>query len=42
MFDSSRTQKYRIFSVNAYVGLLIWGGLYLRDDRLRELIPLRG
>ena len=24
-----------------YVALLIWGGLYLRDDRLRSLIPLR-
>lgn len=24
-----------------YVGLLIWGGLYLRDVRLRTLIPLR-
>jgi hypothetical protein len=24
-----------------YVGLLIWGGLYLRDQRLRALIPLR-
>lgn len=23
------------------VGLLAWGGLYLRDTRLRELIPLR-
>jgi hypothetical protein len=23
-------------------GMLIWGGLYLRDDRLRALIPLRG
>jgi DoxX-like family len=23
-----------------YVALLIWGGLYLRDDRLRALIPL--
>jgi hypothetical protein len=23
------------------VGLLLWGGLYLRDDRLRALIPLR-
>lgn len=22
-------------------GVLIWGGLYLRDDRLRALIPLR-
>lgn len=25
-----------------YVGLLLWGGLYLRDARLRALIPLRG
>jgi hypothetical protein len=24
-----------------YVAILIWGGLYLRDDRLRALIPLR-
>ena len=24
-----------------YVGLLIWGGLYLRDERVRALIPLR-
>ena len=24
-----------------YLGLLAWGGLYLRDDRLRALIPLR-
>jgi len=23
------------------MGVLIWGGLYLRDERLRELIPLR-
>jgi len=25
-----------------YVGALVWGGLYLRDARLRALIPLRG
>ena len=25
----------------AYFGLLAWGGLYLRDERLRALIPLR-
>jgi hypothetical protein len=25
-----------------YLGVLLWGGLYLRDDRLRALIPLRG
>jgi hypothetical protein len=24
-----------------YLGLMAWGGLYLRDDRLRALIPLR-
>lgn len=24
-----------------YVALLLWGGLWLRDDRLRALIPLR-
>lgn len=24
-----------------YVALLIWGGLYLRDNRLRTLVPLR-
>jgi hypothetical protein len=23
------------------MGLLIWGGLWLRDERLRELLPLR-
>ena len=23
------------------VAVLVWGGLYLRDERLRELIPLR-
>jgi hypothetical protein len=24
-----------------YIGLLIWGGLYLREERLRALVPLR-
>ena len=24
-----------------YLGLMAWGGLYLRDDRLRAMIPLR-
>ena len=24
-----------------YIGLLVWGGLYLRDQRLRALIPFR-
>jgi len=24
-----------------FIGAMIWGGLYLRDDRLRALLPLR-
>ncbi|HVH88998.1 MAG TPA: DoxX family protein, partial [Terriglobales bacterium] len=24
-----------------YVGLLIWGGLFLRDEKVRELLPFR-
>lgn len=24
-----------------YLGMMVWGGLYLRDGRLRALIPLR-
>jgi hypothetical protein len=24
-----------------YVGVLLWGGIYLRDERVRRLIPLR-
>jgi len=24
-----------------YLGVLLWGGLYLRDNRLRALLPLR-
>jgi hypothetical protein len=24
-----------------YLGLLVWGGLYLRDPRLRAMIPWR-
>lgn len=26
----------------AYLGLFLWAGLYLRDSRLRALIPFRG
>lgn len=29
------------FLFGAYIGLMAWGGLYLRDERLRELLPLR-
>lgn len=25
-----------------FVGVLLWGGLWFRDHRLRELLPLRG
>ena len=24
-----------------YLGLLLWGGLYLRDERIRALLPVR-
>jgi hypothetical protein len=24
-----------------YLGMMLWGGLYLRDDRVRNLIPFR-
>ena len=24
-----------------YVGVIVWGGIYLRDERLRTLLPLR-
>jgi hypothetical protein len=30
-----------LFFMPVVLGVLIWGGLYLRDDRLRKLIPLR-
>jgi DoxX-like protein len=30
-----------IFFVPVLLGVLVWGGLYLRDGRLRGLIPLR-
>jgi hypothetical protein len=26
----------------AYVALVVWGGLFLRESRLRELLPWRG
>jgi hypothetical protein len=29
------------FYLPMIVGVLVWGGLFLRDDRLRALIPLR-
>ena len=29
------------FIMPAILGVLVWGGLFLRDDRLRALIPLR-
>jgi hypothetical protein len=25
----------------AYLGVMVWGGLFLRDERVRALIPLR-
>jgi DoxX-like family len=29
------------FIVTSFLGILAWGGLYLRDDRVRALIPHR-
>jgi hypothetical protein len=29
------------FFMPIVLGLLVWGGLYLREDRLRALLPLR-
>ena len=29
------------YPMPVFLGMLAWGGLYLRDVRLRELIPLR-
>jgi hypothetical protein len=29
------------FVIAVVAGILVWGGLYLRDPRLRELIPLK-
>jgi DoxX-like family len=29
------------FLFGLYLGLMAWGGLYLRDERLRTLIPMR-
>jgi len=26
----------------AYLGIMVWGGLWFRDARIRELIPLKG
>lgn len=30
-----------LFFVPAILGVLVWGGLFLRDDRLPSLLPLR-
>jgi DoxX-like family len=29
------------YVVTVILGVMVWGGLYVRDQRLRELIPLR-
>lgn len=44
-FGGAVCAGYRIGDPNAYgpviLGVLAWGGLYMRDPRLRALIPLR-
>lgn len=32
--------SHTLFTI--YFGILIWGGLWLRNNKLRELLPLRG
>ena len=32
---------FSMFIIPVILGVLVWGGLYLRDPRLRALIPLR-
>ncbi|MPZ37374.1 MAG: DoxX family protein [Rhizobiales bacterium] len=48
LFGGAMTTHLRVgspifshFLFGLYLGLLMWGGLYLRDDRLRALIPWR-
>jgi hypothetical protein len=36
---SSPLLGYTLFPI--YIAVLIWGGLFLREDRLRSLVPLR-
>ena len=31
--------SHALFGV--YIGILVWGGLWLRDSRVRDLLPLR-
>ncbi|MBZ5641757.1 MAG: DoxX family protein [Acidobacteriia bacterium] len=33
---------FSIVLLPVYFGILVWAGVYLRDSRLRALIPLRG
>jgi|SRR5580692_50351 hypothetical protein len=35
------TPLFSYILVPVYVGVLVWGGLFLQDERLRALIPLR-
>jgi DoxX-like family len=41
LYAVPRTSILGAILFGVYFGLFIWGGLYLRDDRLRALIPLR-
>lgn len=38
---SAHVRLHEPFIPVVIFGMLIWGGLYLRDKRIRELIPLR-
>jgi len=33
--------SFQSHAFGIYLGIMLWGGLYLRDDRLRAVIPYR-
>jgi len=39
--NAARLGEDPTFPLPVVLGMMAWGGLYLRDGRLRELIPLR-
>jgi hypothetical protein len=38
---ATHVRLHDLFVLQAILGVLVWGGLYLRDPRLRALLPLR-
>jgi hypothetical protein len=38
---ATHVRLHEVFMIQAALGVLFWGGLWLREPRLRELLPLR-